>query len=62
MVRLINKKMATLNNNTTRILAKRVEPGLMILVTIQLVGYANIGPPTVDRDQFDYVSAISESC
>jgi hypothetical protein len=31
------------------------------LLTIQLVGCAAIGPPTVDRDRFDYVTAISES-
>jgi hypothetical protein len=33
----------------------------MIFVVVQLVGCAGIGPPTVDRDRFDYVSAISES-
>jgi len=31
------------------------------LVAVQLVGRAAIGPPTVDRDRFDYVTAISES-
>jgi hypothetical protein len=33
----------------------------MILVAVHLAGCAGIGPPTVDRDRFDYVSAISAS-
>lgn len=33
----------------------------MMLVALQIAGCAGIGPPTVARDRFDYVSAISES-
>jgi hypothetical protein len=33
----------------------------MILVALQIAGCAGIGPPTVARDRFDYVTAISES-
>jgi hypothetical protein len=33
----------------------------MILVALQIAGCAGIGPPTVARDRFDYVSAISAS-
>jgi hypothetical protein len=33
----------------------------MILLSLTMVGCASIGPNTVGRDRFDYVSAISES-
>jgi hypothetical protein len=33
----------------------------MIFVSSQFIGCAGIGPPTVARDRFDYVSSISES-
>lgn len=33
----------------------------MFLLTVQLAGCSTIGPSTIDRDRFDYVSAISES-
>ena len=37
-------------------------PGRLIAVALlQLAGCASIGPPSVDRDRFDYVVAISES-
>ena len=39
----------------------RATVGTMILVVLQFAGCASIGPPTVNRDRFDYVSAISES-
>ena len=39
----------------------RVAVTAMILLALQLAGCASIGPKTVDRDRFDYVSAISES-
>jgi hypothetical protein len=35
--------------------------GLMILLILQIGGCSGIGPPTVARDRFDYVSAISDS-
>lgn len=53
--------MATINTGATRILATRTAVGIMMLVTIQLVGCVNIGPATIDRDRFEYISAISES-
>jgi hypothetical protein len=34
---------------------------LIILGGLQIAGCAGIGPRTVDRDRFDYISAISES-
>jgi hypothetical protein len=34
---------------------------VIILVAFQIAGCVGIGPPTVARDRFDYVSAISES-
>jgi hypothetical protein len=35
--------------------------GLMIVITVQIAGCSGIGPPTVARDRFNYISAISES-
>jgi hypothetical protein len=35
--------------------------GLMIIMALQIVGCTGIGPPTVARDRFDYITAISES-
>jgi hypothetical protein len=35
--------------------------GLICVIALILTGCASIGPPTVVRDRFDYVSAISES-
>jgi len=55
------EKMTKLNNNAARIWAIRAAVGTMILVVGHLAGCAGIGPPTIDRDRFDYVSAISES-
>ena len=34
---------------------------IISLVALQLVGCAGVGPATINRDRFDYVSAISES-
>lgn len=53
--------MTKSNSNAARIWATRTAVGTMILVVIQLVGCAGIGPSTIDRDRFDYVTAISES-
>ncbi|MDX2447107.1 MAG: hypothetical protein QNK29_07920 [Desulfobacterales bacterium] len=53
--------MTELNNNTARIWAIRAAAGIMILVVVHLAGCTGIGPSTIDRDRFDYVSAISES-
>ena len=33
----------------------------LLLAALQFIGCTAIGPPTVNRDRFDYVSAISES-
>ena len=33
----------------------------MILIATGLSGCASIGPPTVARDRFDYITAISDS-
>ena len=53
--------MTKLNSNAARIWATRTAVGTMIFVAIQLVGCIGIGPSTIDRDRFDYVTAISES-
>jgi len=53
--------MTKLNSNAAKIWTKGATVGTMLLVAIQFAGCAGIGPPTVDRDRFDYVSAISES-
>ena len=53
--------MTKLNSNAARIWATRMAVGTMIFVAIQLAGCAGIGPSTIDRDRFDYVTAISES-
>ena len=44
-----------------KIRSKRVIKGSMILVAVLLAGCTAIGPPTVARDRFEYVTAISES-
>ena len=48
-------------NDFCRSWTMRVAIGLMILVALQIAGCAGVGPPTVARDRFDYVTAISES-
>lgn len=53
--------MTKLNSNAAKIWAKGAAVGTMIFVAIQLAGCAGIGPSTIDRDRFDYVTAISES-
>jgi hypothetical protein len=55
------EKMTKLNSNAAKIWTKAATVGAMVFVAVQLSGCAGIGPPTVDRDRFDYVSAISES-
>jgi hypothetical protein len=44
-----------------KIRPKGAAVGAVILVGALLAGCAGIGPPTVARDRFDYVSAISDS-
>ena len=39
----------------------RVVSGLAVIGVLLLAGCASVGPPTVTRDRFDYVAAISES-
>ncbi len=39
----------------------RVVPGLAVIGVLLLAGCASVGPPTITRDRFDYVTAISES-
>jgi hypothetical protein len=49
---------------TARLLANRVHRGLAVLVlstSVVLSSCGSVGPPTVKRDRFDYVVAISES-
>jgi hypothetical protein len=41
--------------------ARRTAIGALILAAVNLAACAGIGPKTVARDRFDYVSAISES-
>jgi hypothetical protein len=53
--------MTMLNGNRPRICAKSVMTCATVLVAAHFVGCAGIGPKTVARDRFDYVSAISES-
>jgi len=53
--------MAKLQDNGAGIWAKRVLVGILLIFTIPFWGCAGIGPKTVARDRFDYVSAISES-
>ena len=47
--------------NTTKDFVMRTAIAAGILAAVQLTGCAGIGPKTVARDRFDYVSAISES-
>ena len=53
--------MTMLNGNRPRICAKSVMTCATVLVAAHFAGCAGIGPKTVARDRFDYVSAISES-
>jgi len=53
--------MTKLNSNAVRIWAIRAAVGTMIFVAVHLAGCASLGPPSIDRDRFDYVSAISAS-
>jgi hypothetical protein len=39
----------------------RVVSGLAVIGVLLLAGCASVGPPTITRDRFDYVTAISES-
>jgi len=40
---------------------QRKTPSIMVWVLLTLGGCASIGPGTVARDRFDYISAISDS-
>src|SRR6185437_4625902 len=40
---------------------QRKTPSIMVCVLLTLGGCASIGPGTVARDRFDYISAISDS-
>jgi len=53
--------MNMLKDHAAKIWANGVTMAAMILVAAHFAGCAGIGPKTVVRDRFDYVSAISES-
>jgi hypothetical protein len=53
--------MTLLSNSMMKIGSKCLAFGILFLIAIQLAGCAAIGPPTVDRDRFDYVNVISEA-
>jgi len=53
--------MTNFNNDAMKIRSRLVITGTMILVAVLLAGCTAIGPPTVARDRFEYVTAISES-
>ena len=53
--------MMTPRNSPSRVWTKRTALLALIVAAVQLAGCAGIGPRTVDRDRFDYISAISES-
>jgi hypothetical protein len=58
---LKEKAMKKPINDSYRSWIMRAAIGIMIFVTFLMTGCAGIGPPTVARDRFDYVTAISES-
>lgn len=47
--------------DATKTYARLVPFGILALVVFLLSGCTAIGPPTIERDRFDYVSAISAS-
>jgi hypothetical protein len=51
----------TARNHAPKIWPKGAKMAAMILVAAHFAGCAGIGPKTVARDRFDYVSALSES-
>jgi len=53
--------MAKLKSNATKSWTKGKAVGTIILLALLLAGCGGIGPQTVTRDRFNYVSAISES-
>ena len=53
--------MARLKSNTAKIWTKGYAAGSVLLLALLLAGCGAIGPQTVTRDRFNYVSAISES-
>ena len=44
-----------------RLFNRRVQVGLLLSVVIGLVGCSSFGPPSVDRDRFEYINAIASS-
>ncbi len=55
------KTMTKPNEDSQRSWAMGTAIVIMILASCLISGCAGVGPPTVARDRFDYVSAISES-
>lgn len=53
--------MSIAKDRATRIWPKGAAMAAMIIVAAFFAGCAGIGPQTIDRDRFDYVSAISDS-
>ena len=53
--------MSLLEDQFLKIRIKGAAVGAVILVGVLLAGCTAIGPQTVARDRFDYVSAISDS-
>jgi hypothetical protein len=54
-------EVSRLNALSATMRPKVVTTAVMILVAIHFAGCAGIGPQTINRDRFDYVSAISDS-
>ena len=52
--------MSRRDHITVKIRFKGAAVGALVLVAALLAGCAGIGPQTVARDRFDYVSAISD--
>ena len=44
-----------------RLFNQRVQVGLLLSVVIGLIGCSSFGPPSVDRDRFEYINAIASS-
>jgi hypothetical protein len=44
-----------------RLFNQRVQVGLLLNVVIGLIGCSSFGPPSVDRDRFEYINAIASS-
>ena len=50
-----------LNQETARGLASVARICLLVSIVLSLSGCASFGPPSVDRDRFDYINAIASS-